>query len=339
MTLLQEITEANKSFLSGNPHLLDSTGECFIVLSCIDPRLTAFLEPALGLPKNRALVVRTAGNQISASCNDALRSIVAGVYLKGGTEIFIVGHTDCALSRFSASDVIENFRKAGVSRSAFGDADIRAWFGAFHDVKANVVQSVEYLRRCGLIPQSLKVHGLVLDIQDGKLDVVCNGDTLQTTPVPPPEPTPPSVLVPAVLEHPSLRQPEASLPSPPPLPSPGPISSKKPAERPSKPEMAKAKPAKQVTPTSMMDAAMILREFFVRERSDQKFQRTVAEFSALVKREKNPVIILNHLEKVVMDYQREYPNLPAALAFLRKSLESRGPGTARFLEMIARVLE
>src|SRR5437867_3149666 len=182
MTLLQEITEANTSFLAGNPRLLDASGDPFIVVSCIDPRLTSFIEPALGLPKNRALVVRTAGNQVTALCNDALRSIVAGVYVKGGTEIFIVGHTDCAMSRFSTQDVIENFRKAGVERSIFGDADIRAWFGAFHDVKTNVIQSVDYLRKSGFLPPLLKVHGLVLDIQNGKLDTVYNGDTPITVP-------------------------------------------------------------------------------------------------------------------------------------------------------------
>ena len=88
-----------------------------------------------------------------------------------------------------------------------------------------------------------------------------------------------------------------------------------------------------------MDAAMILREFFVRERRDQKFQRVVSDFSALVKREKNPVIILNQLETVVVEYQKDYPNLPLALAFLRKSLETKGPGALRFLEIMARVLE
>ena len=130
----------------------------------------------------------------------------------------------------------------------------------------------------------------------------------------------------------------ASTPSPPPLP-PVRAEERKPTPAAAKSESGKAKPAKPVMPTSMMDAAMILREFFVRERRDQKFQRVVAEFSTLVKREKNPVIILNQLETVVVEYQKEYPNLPLALAFLRKSLETKGAGALRFLEIMARVLE
>jgi len=89
----------------------------------------------------------------------------------------------------------------------------------------------------------------------------------------------------------------------------------------------------------MMDAAMILREVFVKERRDQKFQRTMAELSSLVRKEKNPVLIMNQLERVVAEYQKNYPNLPAALTYFRNSLESKGPSAMRFLETIARVLE
>ena len=42
-TLLQQIKEANKRYLTGSPQLLDSTGDPFVVLACMDPRLTGVL--------------------------------------------------------------------------------------------------------------------------------------------------------------------------------------------------------------------------------------------------------------------------------------------------------
>src|SRR5688500_13078013 len=179
-SLLQEICESNKAFLAGTPRRLDDKGDSFVVVSCIDPRLTDFLEPALGLPRHRAVVTRTAGNIISADCQGVLRSIAAAFYLKQGKEVFVVGHTDCALSKFSAAEVIDTFRGKGVPRSAFGNGDLRTWFGAFNDVKDNVIRSVNFLRRSGIVPGDTKIHGLVLGTEDGRLEIVIDGDVVRT---------------------------------------------------------------------------------------------------------------------------------------------------------------
>ncbi len=332
MTLLEEIKEANRSFLAGSPLQL-AEGDRFVVLTCIDPRLTGFLEPALGLSRHRALVVRTAGNQVSDSCNDALRSIAAAVYVKGGKEILVVGHSDCAMSRFSATDVIESFRKAGVPRSAFGDGDLRAWFAAFHDVKANVIRSVEYLRKCGMFPANFKIHGLMLDSQNGKLEVVRDGDSIKTESVvsdqlvatPSPARTPGPVS--------SSVQAGALAPEPPPLPAPATKGAATTAG--GRPGALKI----MANPASMMDAATILRDFVVRERQNQRFQNTIAELSALIRKEKNPSVIMGELDRLVKEYQHEYPNLPAALSLLRKTMETRGPGGSWLFEALARILD
>src|SRR5512144_647566 len=101
-SLLRQIEEANKSYRAGTPRLLDPAGDPFVVICCIDPRLTGFLEPALGLPKHRAVVIRTAGNRMSAADPDALRSVAVALFVKNAREILVVGHTDCGLASFSA---------------------------------------------------------------------------------------------------------------------------------------------------------------------------------------------------------------------------------------------
>jgi carbonic anhydrase len=98
------------------------------------------------------------------------------VYLKGARQVFVVGHTDCALADFSASAVMETFQRAGVPRSAFGDQDLGGWFGAFHDIRANVLQTIESLRNSGVLPDRLKIHGIILGTHDGKLEIVFDDD-------------------------------------------------------------------------------------------------------------------------------------------------------------------
>jgi carbonic anhydrase len=327
-TLLQELRHANSSFVAGVPRFLDPDGEPFIVLACIDPRLTGFLEPALGLPRNRALVVRSAGNQ---SSQDALRSIATGVYLKGVREVFVVGHTDCALANFSVPEVTESFRRAGVPRSAFGNEDLRVWFGAFHDIKANVLQTVESLRKSGVLPGRVKIHGIVLGIQDGKLEVVCDGDldssegvraeapptTAAASRQSPPQPAPD--IVP---DKPSV--------TPPPLPQP------EPAQKPVATGVETGRNTRSAPIGNMFDAVAVFRDFFSQERKDRKFQEHVAELRAVMKREKNSAVILRALQKTVIEYEREYPDLPAALAFCMNALEGKTTG-GKFIELMRRL--
>lgn len=336
--LLEQIRDANRSFVSGTPRFLAPDGKPFIVLACIDPRLTGLLEPALGLPRHRALVVRTAGNQFSDSCKDSLRSVVAGIFLKGGSELLVVGHTDCALSRFSANDAIESFRKAGVLRTAFGNEDLRTWFGAFHDIKANVLETISALRKSGVFPAGFKIHGLVLDSESGSLDVVLDGDVSTGEAGVASTAASTEVRAPSILIEPEPEKPSSPprLPKPPPLPREkrisGPVVIEKTGSR------EEPKPSGK-PPTSMLDAAMILREFVMRERKGQKFQTTMSELSMTLKRERDPSAILDRLEDVVNQYKAHYPQLPAALEIFKRSLEVKGPKSVNVSDWIRRILD
>ena len=293
-----------------------------MVLACIDPRLTGLLEAACGLSRGRALVLRTAGNQVNERTSDALRSIASGAYLKEATELFIVGHTDCALARFSSADVIERFRSLGVSRSAFGHDDLRAWFGAFADVKANVIESARSVRKSGVLAAAFPIHGLVIDTGSGALEVIAEAKLAE-----PAAPSPP----PRVEEARAKSAPRAAEAPPPPVPRPAP---------------AKPKPAQTAAPespaaprVSLLEAATILHKFFRDQRHNPKFERTLADVLALAKYERNPAILYNALASTLREYEGEYPQLPPALAALRESIEQRGGAGHELTELVRRVLE
>ena len=327
-SILEQILAANERYRAGRSEPLDPGGPPFLVISCIDPRLTSFLEPALGLPRRRAMVIRTAGNRITEQNADVLRSVATAVYVKGATEIFVVGHTECAMAHFSAADVIEAFRRAGIARSAFGDGDLREWFGAFSGIRENVVAAVEFLRRTPVIPRSLKVHGLILSPADAALEVVADGDAA-------PVAEPPKTVEPAA---PEVPRPAETAPAIPPVPAASPQQRARPVvisgDRSAPAARADGIPA----PQTLMDAILALRGVLVAERKNPLLKHQMAEFSALVRREKNPARILAALETALKDVRERYPQLPGILSFLRASLESRGM-EGRVTELMRRIVD
>ncbi len=339
-TLLHQVVEANRCFCAGTPQNLDPGGEPFLVVACIDPRLTGLLEQALGLPRNRAVVIRTAGNQISTRNGDVMRSIAVALYVKQAREILVVGHTDCGMAGFSVPAVVECFRQQGIPRDAFGNDDIREWFGAFTDIRANLRNSIENLRNSGLIPAGIKVHGVIVDTIQGNLEVVLDGNV-----------TMPGAALP-VIEKEAERPPERTMkratrsespeplteredaPAPPPLPKSrkGPIIVQEPSSSPDEDQTASH-------PDSLLEAIQILREFVREERQNQQLQRFLGNLQIIWKREKSPHRILAELATVAEAYRTRHPELPGALSYLENAIKSGNIDRFGFGEFMRRFLD
>jgi len=341
-TLLRQIGEANKSFLAGTPGFLDTGGEPFVVVACIDPRLTGFLEPALGLPRHRAIIIRTAGNQLSERTRDELRSIAVALYVKNAREIVVVGHTDCGMSTFSAADVAEAFRKAGIPRKAFGDEDLRMWFGAFAGIRENVLGSIAFLRKSEIVPRDVKIHGLILETNKGTIEIVVDADLVKEVAAPSaalPEPEPSGVAAGTREKKESAAAPQPqSVPAPPlpapsptePVPKKGPIIVGQSA--------AKAEPV-VAPPASLLDAALVLRDFINRERQSQQMHKAIADVKTLWRQEKNPYRVFAELQKIGRAYETKYPKLPGALVYLENAVRSGHADKIGFGEVMKRILD
>jgi carbonic anhydrase len=337
-TLLSQIGEANKSFVTGKPRLLEPSGEPFVVVACIDPRLTGFLEPALGLPRNRAVVIRIAGNQLSEKHRDALRSVAVALFVKKAGEIFIVGHTDCNLANFSTNEVVERFRQSAIPRTAFGEEDLRTWFGALSGIRDNVISSIDYLRRSGIVPGSVKIHGLILDTGTGAVEIVVNGDLV-------PAGAPLPALTPAHEEQPGAQEKEAAeisaeaaaLKEPPPPPPPRPAQASHARGPVVIGKQGGRKAAEEEAPDSLLEAALELRNFFHRERQSQQLQRAVLTLQTIWRQEKSPYRVLAELRRIVKAYETQYPNLPAALAYVEKAVKTGSADKIGFGELMRRI--
>lgn len=179
MRLFEAIIEANHRAVAGDTnaglHPDDFAEELPVVaLTCIDPRLNGFFPSAMGLPPEQFIWLRNAGNIITGPLSSTMRSLALACAVKGGREIAIIGHTDCQVAKTSTMVLLDRLKALGVDRARLPE-NLSDFFGTFGSERQNVIKAVDFVRGSPLIGIKVAVHGLVIDVNNGKLDWVVNG--------------------------------------------------------------------------------------------------------------------------------------------------------------------
>ena len=185
MSKLETIISSNRNFVRPNafPPLPKSPKKQIAIFTCMDTRLVDFLEPAMGLKRGEAKVIENAGNSIVDPMSGAvIRSLVAGIFMLGVEEIFVIGHRDCGMAEIDADLVKRDMIRRGISADVIDIhvPDLKQWLGIFAHPVENIERVVKILRHNPLIPKDVPVHGLLFCPNDGHLDTVVNGYTLES---------------------------------------------------------------------------------------------------------------------------------------------------------------
>ena len=185
MTVLEQILKVNRSFLDcrkpGHGKAIDGAGKLpkknLAVFTCMDTRLVDFLEPALGLRREDAVVIKNAGNSVTGPFEAAIRSLVIAIYELGVREIIVIGHEDCGVAHSSAHAVITKMLNRGISPDAIKmiKDELEVWLDTFHHPHDNVRQVAGKIKNNPLIPKDLPVHGLMFEPCTGEVSVLVNG--------------------------------------------------------------------------------------------------------------------------------------------------------------------
>lgn len=175
--MLEEILEANKKFVDNfEPVSMGHLPQKKVaILTCMDCRLTGFLPDALGIGRGDAKIIRNAGNTIVGE--DAIRSIAAAIYSLGCEEVLVVGHSECGMAHANPDAVRAKMIEMGIKEEdidAIGD--LTKWIGAIPGEENNVLETVEAIKNHPLITSEVPIHGLIMDIVTGKVDVLVNGN-------------------------------------------------------------------------------------------------------------------------------------------------------------------
>jgi carbonic anhydrase len=123
-----------------------------IVLTCMDARMTP--EDFLDLDVGDAHILRNAGAVVT---DDVLRSLVLSTHLMGTEQIFVIGHTQCA---------IDGASEEGLREATHAD---EVTFHAFDDLEEHVQKQVRRIETSKLLPDSIAVNGFIYQVEDGVL--------------------------------------------------------------------------------------------------------------------------------------------------------------------------
>jgi carbonic anhydrase len=155
------------------------------VITCMDPRVNLESVGISGFSgegegESSVRIIRTLGAMADN------RSLLVGIFLAGVREIVLLMHTDCGCClAYSKIDVIVENMKNRLSSEAFRafKAEIgepfaerlRTYLKAFEDPHKAVKKEIESIRRIPFVPDELILHGLLYELNSGKVEVVVNG--------------------------------------------------------------------------------------------------------------------------------------------------------------------
>ncbi|KEO84837.1 beta-class carbonic anhydrase [Tumebacillus flagellatus] len=184
MSILQDILTYNEEFVANKEYEQYQTtkfpNKKLVILSCMDTRLTEMLPRALNLRNGDAKIVKNAGGILTSPFGGIMRSIIVALYELGAQEVAVIGHHGCGMASINPSATIEKMKAAGIEEQTlnvldYSGLDLHKWLHGFDNVEESVRGSVEIIRHHPLLPKHVPVHGLVIDPETGKLDLVVDG--------------------------------------------------------------------------------------------------------------------------------------------------------------------
>ena len=180
--LWQQILTANKNFVA-NHEVLNSEPVSkypqrnLAVLACMDTRLLDFLEPAMGIVRGEAKIIKVAGNTFVGTFDAVIGSLMVAVYELHVEEIIVIGHDECGMMGTSAASLSAKMAERGINAT-----DIKAlqpkldnWADGFKDVKASVLETVNRLRKNPYLPKDIRISGAIIHPHTGVIDLLDAG--------------------------------------------------------------------------------------------------------------------------------------------------------------------
>ncbi|WP_010650190.1 beta-class carbonic anhydrase [Oceanobacillus massiliensis] len=178
---LDEMLEYNKQFVSEKKYEAYETdtypNKKMVIFTCMESRLVELLQRALNIQNGDVKMVKNAGAIIRKPFDSIMKSILVAVLKLKADEVVVIGHHDCGMSNVDTEELKRTIVDRGISEDVInslthGGINLDDEFHGFQTVEESVMQSVSIIRNHPLLPKEIKVHGLVIDPDTGKVDVV-----------------------------------------------------------------------------------------------------------------------------------------------------------------------
>lgn len=185
MRLLDSMMEYNEYFVKFKEYRKYQTEDKYpakrvVMFTCMDTRLVELATKSLNLMAGDVKVVKNAGAILTHPYGSIMRSLVVAVYMLKADEIIVMGHYDCGMQQIDTEVILEKMQDRGVTSETidilkYSGIDLNNWLRGFDDVKESVRHDVNMITNHPLIPKDVPVHGLVINPNDGKIDLIENG--------------------------------------------------------------------------------------------------------------------------------------------------------------------
>ncbi len=181
MNRLEEMLLFNQQFVENREYEQYQTSKFpnkkLVVLSCMDTRLSDLLPRAMNLKNGDAKFIKNAGAVVSHPFGSTMRSIIVAIYELGADEVWVIGHYGCGMGSIDPDQTFEKMTEHGIENDTIdtiehAGIDLHTWLKRIESIPESVRESVRMIRNHPLVPKSLTVHGLIIDPDTGKLDVV-----------------------------------------------------------------------------------------------------------------------------------------------------------------------
>ena len=178
MSLLDDVMAHNDRFVAERKGGINrSPAKKVAIFTCMDTRLVDFLEPAMGLRRGDAKVIKNAGTTVLDPNGGVIRSLAVAIYALGCEEVFVIGHLDCGMQNLDTNEIRSAMLSRGVKPETVDNLkpSLGDWLGTFNDIDGNVRRVTKLLRTNPLMPADVPVHGLMFDPASGRLDLLEKG--------------------------------------------------------------------------------------------------------------------------------------------------------------------
>ena len=179
--MINDVLEYNEQFVKDKKYEAFRTtkfpNKKMVIVTCMDTRLVELLPQSMNLRNGDVKLIKNAGGTISHPFGSVMRSILVALYELKASEVCVIGHHGCGMSNINSFETIKKMQERGVSKQTFDTLEfaginIEEWLTGFENVEDSVLNSVNMIKKHPLLPVGTPVHGLVIDPETGKLDVV-----------------------------------------------------------------------------------------------------------------------------------------------------------------------
>jgi carbonic anhydrase len=149
----------------------------------MEDKLEQLLQREINIHSKNMLILKSFGPVISQSYGDLMRDIIVAVYQENAQEIFIVGTKDSVENTVDTKNLFNKMsEREGVAEKiqildylfkncipGFPGGNVSEWLEGSKTVTEGIKKSVNIIRHHPLIPSHVKVHGLFMNRENGKI--------------------------------------------------------------------------------------------------------------------------------------------------------------------------